>query len=193
MSGSRKALIRHPAAAVAGILGPSTFLVTWAWLGRRGPHYDPRKDPISRLAAMGTETRPAMNRAFLVRALGVTLWGTAGGQSRSLGAATIISGCSSAGLAALPLGAPGGDLPHVMAAAVAYAALVAAPAIHAAESIRSGQNGWAMASATSAGTTAVALSLSLAWPGRQGLFQRIGITSGDAWLVARALASLAGS
>jgi hypothetical protein len=59
-------------------VGPITFLGAWVVGGAIATaHYSPVHDPISRLAAIGTDTRGLMSAGFVGFGLGVPLYGAA--------------------------------------------------------------------------------------------------------------------
>ena len=62
-------------AAVGAIAGPVAFVTAWAALGAGAGGYDPARDAISRLAALGAPTRPAMTAGLLALAAGMGLYG----------------------------------------------------------------------------------------------------------------------
>lgn len=158
------------------MLGPVSFGLAWAVLGRRhGDGYSPIADPISRLAATDAPDRAAMTAGMLALAAGVGLWGTTLGSStaRRLGYGTALA---TIGIAATPLGSSAGGIPHVVAAGTAYATLAALPA--ATQPSRS-------SGAVTAGVAACLLASVMAPAGR-GFLQRAGLTIGHAWIVTQA-------
>jgi hypothetical protein len=169
--------------ALAGgaVVGPVAFVTDWAVLGARRAGYSPVEDAISRLAELGTSTRPAMTGGFIVYGLGLVAYGAAArgqvpGRAWLWAAAT---GVTTLGVAAFPLGSPvSGDI-HAVIAAVGYATLAAVPAAGS----RPGHRRWpAVVTAVIAGS----LLASAAGAPAHGLTQRIGLTVGDAWVVASA-------
>ena len=50
--------------AWGGIIGPSVFVTDWAILGATKSGYSPVSDAISRLAELGSSTRPQMTGGF---------------------------------------------------------------------------------------------------------------------------------
>jgi hypothetical protein len=86
---------------------------------------------------------------------------------------------------------------HVMAAMLLFFGLVGAAAVHASRSWRTGDRGWAAASATVAVVVLVAFGASgggpsgeLLLPAYAGLVQRIALVIGLGWVLALALQSL---
>lgn len=190
---------RRSAAALGGIAGPAAFVTAWAVLGAATDGYDPVHEPISRLASADADTRTAMTAGFLVFTAGVAAH--AGPIRRTYGAPTAVAACTTAvataAVAAVPLEGPGGGVPHAAAAGLAYAALAAVPLLGGL-ALRERDEGstarrrvaWSFAAAAVTGTSLAASALA---PTHHGLLQRIGLTVGDAWLIASALAVLGAS
>jgi hypothetical protein len=164
-------------AALGGVVGPLAFISAWAVLGARTKHYDPTRDPISRLAAIGAPTRGAMTGGFLAFSAGLLLYVLAvRDRLPRVAALAAANAVATLGVAALPLEGFGGSAGHALAAGSGYLTLAAMPAA-------SGLRGGKLLSTA----IAVALGLSVAGTERTGLFQRTGLTIGDAWIVATAL------
>ena len=161
----------------AGVIGPTAFVVAWAVAGARREGYSPIDDAISRLAEVGSSSRPVMNAGFLTFGVAVPAFAVA--ARRSLGtpaaASLVIAGVSTLGVAATPLG-PGSDTAHGVLAAIGYLAMAAAPVL-------ADRRRGALVSAVAAASL-VATTLGPA----HGLFQRLGLGIVDAWIVATALA-----
>jgi len=186
-------------AAWGGIAGPAAFITAWAVLGATTDGYDPIHDPISRLAATDADTRTAMTAGFLVFSVGVAAH--AGPLHRTFGAPTaaaaLTTAAATAAVASLPLEGPGGGVPHAAAAGLAYAALAAVPLLGGL-ALRTLDDGpatrraaaWSFAAAAVTGASLAASALA---PTHHGLLQRLGLTVGDAWLIASALAVLGAS
>jgi hypothetical protein len=79
---------------------------------------------------------------------------------------------------------------HATFAGLGYAAIVALPLLAAVPIARTGRVGWARASVLTGSISAISLLLSTLGPAH-GLFQRLGLTIGDAWIVATALSLIA--
>ena len=174
--------------ALAGIGAPASFITGWVAGGLRAKDYDPLRDAISQLARVGAPTRPLMTAGFLGFSALAPFWArtlsASLGQPRvrtAIGTATV----GTLAVAALPLGASYGDGPHAAAAGVSYLAMVATPMVGA-----PGLEGNARrASYAVSGVAAIALVASLT--GRyDGGFQRLGLTSVDAWYIAMAVREL---
>lgn len=175
--------------ATGGVVGPALFVAAWATLGARADRYDPTRDAISRLAALGASSRPTMTAALVGLGAGMILYSAAlhdlpdGGPAWA--AAVANGGCTLA-VAAVPLGSTHDGL-HGAVAGLAYATLAAIPLLAAPGIGRRRPTGpWAAVSMATGAVTALCLAVTLAgW--RSGLFQRLGLTLGQAWVVASAL------
>jgi hypothetical membrane protein len=170
--------------ALGGVVGPAAFVAAWSILGATRAGYDPVRDPISRLAEEGASTRAAMTAGFLVFGMGVPLFGIAlrrrlGGHA---GTAAIATGLATIGVAAFPLG-PGTDTDHAVAATAGYVTLAAVPLL-AAGRLR----GAPRAASLVTGLVSAACLVATTFVPTVGLFQRIGLTVVDAWIVVAAVA-----
>jgi hypothetical protein len=176
--------------AAGGIAGPLVFIGSWLVLGQRASGYDPISDPISRLAAVGAPTQVAMTAGFLGYAAATGAY--AGALARAVPgparAALVANAVASVAIAATPLDSSVGGLPHALAAGTAYASLAAVPACAAVVSSRAGHRRLAIASAITSLATATALTASIVSSDRTGLWQRLGLTLGHAWIAASAVA-----
>jgi hypothetical membrane protein len=175
--------------AWGGIAGPAAFVVAWSAAGARRPDYSPIEDPISRLAGAGAPTQAAMSLGFLAFGAGVGVYSAAAASrlSRATGAASALTAAATVGIAALPLDTPRGGVPHAVAAGLAYAALATTQLAGSRALAGLGLRTAARVSALSGVTTAVALGASAVVSSRTGLFQRVGLTLGDAWIAATAM------
>jgi len=100
----------------------------------------------------------------------------------------VTTGLATLGVAAAPLDVSSRvDLLHGAFASVGYASLAALPLLAAGPLERAGCSRWAKASRVVAVASGLALIATLAGS-RHGLFQRLGLTVGDAWIVASAAA-----
>ncbi len=102
--------------------------------------------------------------------------------------ALVVTGLATLGVAAVPLGR-GTDGLHGAFAGLGYVSLAAAPALAAFELRRRGRRAAATWSLAAAGVAGVCLLATVAGPAH-GLFQRLGLTIGDAWIVATAVVLL---
>jgi cytochrome bd-type quinol oxidase subunit 1 len=148
---------------------------------------------ISDLAAVGAPTRIAMTIGFVVFGLGLFAFGFALRESLDGHAwiAAIATGASTIGVAANPLGGWTSDGVHATFAGLGYATLVALPLLAARPLARGGRRVWARASVWIGAISAACLLASTLGPAH-GLWQRLGLTAGDAWIVATAAAIVAG-
>jgi hypothetical membrane protein len=179
---------RRRVAALGGVVGPAAFLTAWAVLGRRLPGYSPVDDAISRLAAGSAPDRFAMTAGLVALGTGLPLYATAlratlPGPAWVCATAT---GLATLGVATFPLGSPTPDRIHGIFAGIGYATLAATPFVAAAPLARSGRTGWARVS-VGAGLVSCASLLSTVAGPASGLFQRLGLTVGHAWIVASAV------
>jgi hypothetical protein len=104
--------------------------------------------------------------------------------------AAIATGGCTLGVAATPLGGWSGDAVHATFAGLGYAAIVALPLLASTPFARTGRAGWARASVLTGTISAIWLLASTFGPAH-GLFQRLGLTLADAWIVATASALIA--
>jgi len=162
-----------------GVLGPTAFVGAWVigTLLRRSDGYSPVSDPISRLAEVGTSTKPLMTAGFVTFGIAVPAFALA--DRESLGgpatAALVLAGLGTLGVAATPL-QPVDSVPaHAVAAVAGYAGLALAPMLS-----RADRN---VALGALAGVCLAATGLGPA----HGLLQRAGLTLVDVWIVRRAL------
>jgi hypothetical protein len=168
--------------ALAGAAGPAAFIATWAVLGANTKGYSPVRDPISRLAAAGTRTQPAMTAGLV--ALGVGVASYSGELRRALP--------GPAGIAATPMDSAIGGTPHVVAAGLTYASLAVTPLL-ASRALAEKHRGLATVSVAAGLAAATCLAMSVTTKTRTGLWQRLGLTIGHSWVVGSALLIAASS
>ena len=166
-------------AAAGGIAGPVAFVAAWAALGAGAGDYDPTRDAISRLAALGAPTRPAMTAGLLALAAGMGLYGMAL-RPRPAALLPVANGALTLAVAALPLGGRF-DTAHGIAAALGYVTLAAIPALGA----RRLRLTWAAVSLATGVVSGLCLLASVLLP-QDGLFQRLGLTAAHVWVVVSA-------
>ena len=176
---------------MGGLAGPAAFIAAWSVLGARKAGYSPIEDHISRLAAVGVPERPAMTAGFVAFGVGLPLYAVAlrsspTGKAWATAAAT---GICTLGVAAFPLDGPLGDGAHAAAAGLGYATLAATPLLAAGALSRTGHRGWARFSWATGAVSAACLAATTIGPAT-GFLQRAGLTVGDAWIVASAVALL---
>lgn len=176
------------ATALGGVLGPAAFVSAWAILGARAGNYSATQDAISRLAATGAPTRSAMTTGFVVFALGVPISAIALREEVPGGAWILATatGLATLGVAAFPLGSPVSDRVHGAFATIGYATLAAIPLAAARPMNAQGRIGWARFSVISGVISSVSLLATVVGPWH-GLFQRIGLSVADAWVIATSI------
>jgi hypothetical membrane protein len=170
------------------VVGPAAFIAAWGLLGATRAGYEPTSGYISDLAAIGAPTRPWMTAGLVVYGLGLPLYGLAARAygRRGSGSLAIVTGLSTLGVAAFPLGS-GSSQGHVIAAAIGYATLAAIPVVGAVRLARCGRFGWAVLSAAVGLASAAALVVSTKGA-HAGLWQRAGLTLSDVWVAGHAIA-----
>jgi len=180
-------------AAIGGVLGPAGFISAWVVGGAVKDAYSPVSEAISRLAAVGASTRPLMTAGFISFGIGVPIYAKALRATIPGPAwiAAVVSGVSTIGVALAPLERSAtGDTVHAWFAGIGYAGLAATSLLSAWQLARLGATQWARLGLVSGTVSSVALVLSTT--GANGLFQRIGLTSGDVFLVASGIAMATG-
>lgn len=186
---------RARAAALGGLVGPAAFIAAWAVGGATTDRpYDPLDDAISRLAAVGADTRPLMTAGFVAFGVALPAYGLAlraALPGRAWLAATA-TGLATLGVAATPLDRSDAvDLAHAVFALTGYATLAATPLLAQGSLRRRGHRLLADAGVVAGAISGAALALT-ATGAATGLFQRLGLTATDAWLIASALALATG-
>jgi hypothetical membrane protein len=162
-------------------VGPAVFITTWAALGATAEGYDPTRTAISRLAAIGAPTRPAMTGGLVVLAGGMGLYAAAI-RRRPAWVLAAANGLATLAVAALPLGSTH-DTAHGVSAGLGYVTLAAIPLLSA-----PALHGRARrAAAVAAGTVSGLCLLATTVVDRDGLLQRVGLTVAQLWVVASAL------
>ena len=181
--------------ALGGLLGPAAFLGAWitgAFV--TDVDYSPIDDPISRLAAVDAPTRPLMTAGFIGFGLGVSAFAVAL-RRRVPGPAWIAASTSAVAtvlVAATPLDRSDTvDRLHGLFAGAGYIGLALTPLLAAPHLVRAGRSGLGLAGFGAGAVSAGALVLSLAGP-PTGLFQRLGLTAGDVWIMSAAASMLIG-
>ena len=173
--------------AAGGVVGPLAFIAAWAVLGARRAGYSPIEDPISRLAAVGSPTRPAMTAGLVAFGVGVTAYAAAlRSEMPSAATTAAATAVASFAIAATPLDSSLGGGPHAAAAGVAYATLAATPILGARHLSRRGDQLAARASVVAGLVSGAALLASATLTRGHGLLQRAGLTAGDLWIIVTA-------
>jgi hypothetical protein len=180
-----------------GVAGPVVFIAAWAVLGARAraDGYEPTWNAISRLAALGAPTRPAMTAALVVLGVGMALYGIAL-RPRRIWPLPVLNGATALAVAALPLGG-GYDTAHGVAAALGDATLAAIPVAVGGRrrGPRSGgrsgpgprSGGRSGHGPVAASTLSAALLVTSVLVDHGGLLQRAGLTVAHLWVVVSAL------
>jgi hypothetical protein len=175
---------------VAGIVGPTVFVVDWGTLGVLAPHYDPIRATISRLAQNGVSTQAPMTLGFAVYGVCLPLFAVAPGRRLPLASRIMVAatGLATLVVAAFPVSVRTGNV-HAASAGISYLTLAGAPLLHARELRRSGRRREGLASAAVGLACGALLVASVAAP-EAGLLQRAGLTVGDAWITGHAIAAV---
>jgi len=178
--------------AWGGVIGPASFVTAWAACGAAKSGYSPIDDAISRLAAIGASTRPFMTAGFVAFGVSVPLYGSA--LRRHLNGpawlTAVSTGIATLGAAAFPLGVSNTiDGVHGTMATIGYATLAATPLLAVRPLCSSGRRQAAGLSLGAGVLAGLSLAATVLGPAH-GLFQRLGLTIGDVWLAAGAVAML---
>lgn len=175
-------------------MGPAAFVGAWALGTAVAVDYWPITDAISRLAAVGADTRVLMSAGFL--GFAAASIPASGAVRRAIPGSAWVgvlgTGLATAAVAALPLDRSAAiDSAHGLAAGAGYALFVYAAAAAAAPLWRSGRRPLAMLS-VSVAVLASATLVATPFVEASGLLQRIGLTSLDVWLVTVSVLVLSG-
>ena len=180
--------------AIGGLVGPALFAGAWLVGSSISPGYSMIDDPISRLAAVGADTRALMTVGFIGFGLGLPVYAvalrrTVGGPAWITAAAT---GLATLAVAALPLDHSSQiDMWHGIAATIGYVTLAATPVLAARPLWRGGHRRLARFGGVAAAVSSVSLLLaSTRLP--TGAFQRLGLTATDIWVATSAVAMITG-
>jgi hypothetical membrane protein len=177
-------------AALGGIIGPAGFVGAWV-IGAiaTASSYSSIDDAISRLAAVGSDTRWLMTVGFVTFGLALpahawALRSSIGGRAWITATAT---GLATLAVAAAPLDRSDAlDRWHGVFAGIGYVTLAATPLLAASPLLAAGHRRLAGSGIAAGITSALALALTTTTL-PTGLFQRVGLTVSDAWIVASAL------
>ena len=177
-------------AALGGVVGPTAFIGGWitsAAITDRS--YSSIDEAISRLAAVGADTRVLMTAGFIGFGVALPVYGVALRRAvpGPAWAMATLAGVTTLGVAATPLDrSPTVDTLHALLAGIGYVALAATPLLAARPLLRGGHITLARFGLAVGSVSAVSLALaSTSLP--TGLFQRLGLTGTDAWIVASAI------
>lgn len=192
--GMMEPLISHQRSAWGGIVGPAAFVSAWLVGGAMRRGYMPVDAGISRLAAVGAPTRPLMTAGFVGFGVGVPVYAVAlrGSVPGSAWKTAAGTGLATLGVAAFPLDASSmTGIVHRGFAVLGYVTLAATPLLAARPLAAAGHRRAATASVATGVGSGLCLAAAVLGPA-EGLLQRLGLTLGDAWLVASAAWMLSG-
>lgn len=192
--GMMEPLISHPRSAWGGIVGPAAFVSAWLVGGAMRRGYSPVDAGISRLAAVGASTRPLMMAGFVGFGVGVPVYAVALRESvpGSAWKTAAGTGLATLGVAAFPLDASSmTGVVHRGFAVLGYVTLAATPLLANRPLAAAGHRRAATASVATGVGSGLCLAAAVLGPA-EGLLQRLGLTLGDAWLVASAAWMLSG-
>ena len=181
-------------AALGGVVGPALFIAAWAIGSTTARGYSASETAISELAAIGADTRALMTAGFIAFALGVFPYAAA--LRRVLGGPAWIgaagTGIATLLVAAIPLGrSTSSDHWHGIIAVVGYTTLALTPLLAIRPFLNQRCRGVVILCVVTAAASGTALLLSdTGLP--TGLFQRIGLTTGQIWIAGSALAIILG-
>lgn len=182
-------------AALGGVVGPAAFVGAWvAGAVVTNVTYSSIEDAISRLAALGADTRPLMTAGFTGFGIGLPAyaWALRRTVAGPAWAAAALAGLATLSVAALPLDRSDSvDTWHGVAAGIGYLAVAATPLLAARPLRRAGHDLLGRLGIASGAVSAAALALT-ATGTATGLFQRLGLTAADAWIAASGVAIAAG-
>jgi len=176
------------------VLGPIAFIVAWLVAGARTPGYDPLSDAISRTAADGAPQRHVMEAGFVLYAAGSAAGAVALRRAVPGPAwiASAVNGAATLGVALTPLEHSSAmDTAHAVAATTGYVSLALTPLL-AARPLADAGHRRAGAASVATGAVVAACLAATAVTDDPGLPQRLGLTTGDIWLIATGTAILAG-
>jgi len=184
--------------AIAGIVGPVVYTITWLILGFLEPTYSHSRDPISNLSAVGVSYAPVMTIIIFVFAILIIVF--AFGLHRGLTpgfwggtVALVIAGVGYVGIALAPLNlADPGDpnVPHMVSATATVFAMMLAPVLTLPRLRR--DPGWRNLSGYSIATTVVDFAFMVmaslpTFESWAGLMQRLVLAVFLVWMVVIAI------
>ncbi|QYG92606.1 DUF998 domain-containing protein [Iamia sp. SCSIO 61187] len=176
------------------VLGPVAFIAAWVVAGARTPGYEPLRDAISRTAADGAPQRHVMSTGFVLYAVGSAAGAVALRRAIPGPAwvASAVNGVATVGVALTPLEHSSAlDAAHAVTATTCYVSLALTPLLAARPLADAGHRRAAAASVATGAIVAACLAAT-AFTESSGLPQRLGLTTGDAWLIATGVAILTG-
>lgn len=174
------------ASALGLVVGPLVFVGGWAVLGASIDGFSPVGSAISEVAAVDSPRRWAMGSVFVFYGVALLIGSVALRRSGAGGSSTaaVVNGLAVWGVAAFPLHGSGrGDVIHGGFALLGYLSLSAMPLLAAGPLHDAGRRGAAVASVVAGVACAGSLAATRV-DDRTGLFQRIGTTTGNVWILA---------
>ena len=175
--------------AVGGVIGPVAFVAAWLLAGLSTRDYSSMQNAISDLGAAGAPTQLAMTTGFVVFGAGAGLYAHA--LRNALDGPAWVTMAASAlaavGLAATPTGSPTINTVHCWFAITLASAIALTPMLASGPLLRSGRDGWALASLFVGIIAFTCLLATLVGPER-GFLQRAGLGAVDVWIVVTAVA-----
>ncbi len=179
-------MMRSRLGAAAGVVGPLAFAGAWLIGSLKTSGYSMANDAISRLAAVGADTRALMTAGFIsftvcVLTFSFSLRAALPGGAWIAAASTAIA---TLGVAAFPLDHSATvDALHGLSATIGYVTLAATSLLASRQLKAQGDHRAAKVSALAGTATALCLAATILGPA-DGLFQRLGVSIGDLWIVA---------
>lgn len=184
--------------AIAGIVGPIIYTITWLILGFLEPTYSHTRDPISNLSAVGASYALVMTIVIFVFAILIIVFAL--GLQRRLPpgfwggtAALVITGVGYVGIALAPLNlaapeAP--NVPHMISATATVFAMMLAPVLTFPRLRRDPE--WRNLSGYSIATTVVDFAFMVmaslpTFEGSAGLMQRLVLAVFLVWMIVIAI------
>ncbi len=172
--------------AAGAIWGPGLFILAWLVGGFMVDGYSPVDDHISALAGVDAASRFVMNFGFVAYVLGVgsAAWPLRKVIGNGASVALFLNALLVLGVLLTPDGlSSNADFLHGGFAILTYLTLSLVGPLAALALRRRGLIGWAIASLAVGAITSMSLWISLGET-NSGLFQRIGLTTTDLWLMA---------
>lgn len=180
---------------ITGVIwGPAAFISAWAISGSALAGYSPIRDHISELSAVEAPTRTLMNVGFGAFAIGV---GAASWPLRRIigkpgAVALAVNAALSVGVMMAPLHrSPEVDRLHNVLAGLGYISLAVTGPL-AVRTLAERNRALAALAAGVGFVTFASLVLSLRSSAESGLWQRVGLTTTDVWLMGMGLLAVAG-
>ncbi len=181
--------------AIGGVIGPVSFIGAWV-VGAltTSVDYSMIDDAISRLAAVGADSRALMTTGFVTFGVALPVFGSAMRRhvAGSGWIAAVTTGIATLAVAATPLDRSSTvDTLHGVFATVGYISLIAVPLLSFGPLRTDGHDRLALAGALAATVSTASLVLSsTGLP--TGFFQRLGLTATDLWIITLAISIATG-